>query len=248
MKNIKVDALPDGISETVRAYVNKVLEKQGDNILSVFIYGSAAGNDFDVRISDINMAFIVKDSSCGKLQNTAGIIKEGLNKKINVPLFMTPGYINMSLDTFPMEFLTMRESRIILCGEDPLAGINIDREDLRRECEHQIKGKILHVRQAYLLEASNGRFPGKMLWIILKSLFPIFETMLFLKNGGYTRTRKEVLHGINEAFDLDMRPFMQILEIERLSGVVNKKAVVLYIEDFLDRLERSAAIIDGMKI
>ncbi|KJJ85988.1 Nucleotidyltransferase domain protein [Candidatus Omnitrophus magneticus] len=238
-----IDNLPKDIHNVLIPYLEKLTHIYGDNIISIFLYGSAATREYNPKYSDINIAIVVKDSSIRELKSGVKIIKDGMRKKISVPLFLTYSYIEMSLDTFPMEFMMMKDSYILLFGQDLLADININFENLRRECEYQIKGKLIMLRQAYLEAAMNYKALKQLIALSIKALLPIFQNLLRIKKGVLPRLDKiGVLNEIGIEFNMDVSCF-----IEAFNGIKTNsfsKTPEVFIECFLTRLEILSKIVD----
>lgn len=74
---------------------------------------------------------------------------------IAAPLTMTPEYITSSLDTFPLEMLEIQQLRTTLCGADHFAGLEIEPEHLRLQCERELKRILIRLRHGLL--AASGR-------------------------------------------------------------------------------------------
>jgi len=66
------------------------------------------------------------------------------------PLLLTPEEFTGSLDAFPIEYGEILDTHRVLFGLDPFAGMTIRTEDLRRECETQVKSHLLHLRENYI--------------------------------------------------------------------------------------------------
>lgn len=66
------------------------------------------------------------------------------------PLLLTPEEFAGSLDAFPIEYGEILDTHRVLHGLDPFAGMTIRTEDLRRECETQVKSHLLHLRENYI--------------------------------------------------------------------------------------------------
>jgi hypothetical protein len=60
-----------------------------------------------------------------------------------------------SLDAFPIEYGEIIDTHVVLVGEDPFAGIAIDRLDLRRAVETQAASHLLHLRENYVEDAAR---------------------------------------------------------------------------------------------
>ena len=66
------------------------------------------------------------------------------------PLFMTKRNMDMSLDSFPIEWLEIQERHLLLEGEDVVGTLEVPQTYLRLQCEHELRGKLIQLRQAYL--------------------------------------------------------------------------------------------------
>src|SRR5256714_9707402 len=85
------------------------------------------------------------------------------------PLILTEREWRESADAFPIEYEDMRDAHRLLAGRDPWPGIRVERDQLRRQLEHELKGKLGRLRQAYgalwaepksLAEVIVGTAPG----------------------------------------------------------------------------------------
>jgi hypothetical protein len=66
------------------------------------------------------------------------------------PLLLTPEEFTGSLDAFPIEYGEIVDTHRLIYGTDPFAGLTIRTEDLRRECETQVKSHLVHLRENYI--------------------------------------------------------------------------------------------------
>jgi len=66
------------------------------------------------------------------------------------PLLLTRDEFAGSLDAFPIEYGEILDTHRVLFGVTPFAGMTIKTEDLRRECETQVKSHLLHLRENYI--------------------------------------------------------------------------------------------------
>jgi hypothetical protein len=70
--------------------------------------------------SDINSLLLLREMDLGVLESIAPLGRRFHRSGIAPPLVMDPGYVNDSLDVFPMEFLEMRLIHETVFGEDIL--------------------------------------------------------------------------------------------------------------------------------
>jgi hypothetical protein len=66
------------------------------------------------------------------------------------PLLLTKDEFAGSLDAFPIEYGEILDTHHVIFGLDPFAGLTIRIEDLRRECETQVKSHLVHLRENYI--------------------------------------------------------------------------------------------------
>jgi len=70
---------------------------------------------------------------------------------------MTEREWRQSADAFPIEYEDIRDAHRILAGRDPWTGVTVRREHVRRQLEHELMGKLVHLRQAYIADWNHPR-------------------------------------------------------------------------------------------
>ncbi|MFH1877612.1 MAG: hypothetical protein ABH883_02255 [Candidatus Omnitrophota bacterium] len=245
MKTDNWGRLPVSARNVLEPFIDELTAVYGGNILSIFVYGSVTGEDYNPRTSDINVALVLDDISIEKIKPGLKAIKKARRKRITAPLFLTPPYIKHSLDTFPMEFLCMRETGLVLAGQDILRDLGeIKNEDLRGECEYQIKGKLLTIRQAYLEQALDKKGMEGLIKMSFRALMPVFQSMVKLKSGSFPPDKEDTLRKLADEFSVDVSSFMEILKDRKTDGRIGNRPAEAFISDFLVQIEKLAVIVD----
>jgi len=112
--------------------------------------------DTGIRTDSVSTVMIVSRITTPLLRQVAGVTQR--RKGVALPLLLDDEYLATSCDVFPLEILTLMDScELLWGGSNPLDGLAIDHDHLRLEVEQQLKGKVLHLRQAFLAEASDKR-------------------------------------------------------------------------------------------
>lgn len=75
---------------------------------------------------------------------------------LSTPLVLTSDEFRRSLDAFPLEYQAILDRHVVIAGTPPFAGAAVPRAELRRACESQAKGHLVHLRQAWLDSAGHG--------------------------------------------------------------------------------------------
>ncbi len=245
VKNL--DKLPIKVQPVLRALVMDLACIYGDDVLSIFVYGSVTGPDYNPAASDINVGVVLNDDPLYRLKLSLKAVRKAGRRKVTAPLFLTHSYINMSLDTFPIEFADMKDTRLVLFGQDPLAGIEINKEDLRRECEYQLKGKLLMIRQAYIERALDPWGLERLIKASFRSVFPVLKGALRIKTGGAVPGDKEaVLDSLAKEFGIDTSSFVSVLRDRKNDGKIDGKHAEEFLVDFLAQLRKLCEAVDRM--
>ena len=130
--------------------------------------------------SDINLIIMVDKLGMGELRTCLKLIKKGRKKGITAPLFFTAEHIRTSADAFPIEFLEMKEKHIHIYGSDPFSDLIIDPKNLRLQCEQQIKGQLIRLRQSYLEVGLQKRQILGLLITSFTGLLPVLRNTIRL--------------------------------------------------------------------
>src|SRR3970282_16930 len=93
--------LPEKIQHGLKNFVEDLKNLYSDQLVSVILYGSAAGEDFVAGRSDINTIVILKKVDFDSLQKYQTRQKKFERLGIVAPLFLEPEYIRTSADSLP---------------------------------------------------------------------------------------------------------------------------------------------------
>jgi hypothetical protein len=69
---------------------------------------------------------------------------------IAVPLMLAAGELERTVDIFPLEYSAILADYLVVRGRDPLQGISIPVEEVRRATEGQAKSHLIHLREAFM--------------------------------------------------------------------------------------------------
>jgi hypothetical protein len=187
----------------------------GGDLLSVIVYGSAAGPEFDSKKSDVNLLVVLSAVTLPLLEKSAACQEKWMKKRFARPMFMDREYITRSLDSFPIEFLGMKDCYAVVFGEDILKDIAIREEDLRLQIEREIKGKWLHLMRGWLESRKNPARLRRLLEISLKDFSPVFKGLLHLKKLPIPKDRKSLFAAVAKAYGIDDMSLEKALEAGR---------------------------------
>jgi predicted nucleotidyltransferase len=182
----------------------------GDACVSVILFGSAAGGDFNPKQSDINLLIVLRELSLAEAARSSHVRKKILSSRFAPPLFVDEDYVGRSLDTFPIEFFNMCGCYEVLHGKDVFAGLNIEDHHLRLQLERELKGKWLHLIQGWLDTQDSPRRLRELILVSLRDFSALFRALLRLKNEPVPRDRTGLYTAVGKAYGLEGAPFQSV--------------------------------------
>jgi hypothetical protein len=157
----------------------------GNRLQSVVVYGARASADLDHTRHGAAGAHraegllthtlaVVDALSTDDLRACTARMETWLEKGLATPLLVTSLEFGRALDAFPFEFGAILNDYTLVSGSNPFDGLRVDTGDLRRACEVQARGHLLHLREAYL--ETCGR--GDALAVLIVESAPAFATLV----------------------------------------------------------------------
>ena len=166
-------------------FVEEVRGRVGAPLLSVVAYGSALGPEFRPGVSDYNFLLVADPVDLALLERLATLAGKWRKRRISVPLVVRPIFVASALDSWPLEFLSMKAQYRVLFGDDPLAVITFRPEDVRLQCEREIRSKLVLFRRAYVECEGAPKRLKQALDRGWPSLLAILRGLLYLKGGPW---------------------------------------------------------------
>jgi hypothetical protein len=116
----------------------------GDRLEALVAYRASAG------------VFFASSITAGDLDALSPLVESWHREGLETPLGMTRDELHRSLDAFPLEYQAMLDRHVMIAGRNPFEGVHIAQDDLRRACEVQAKGHLIHLRQGWLEAAGHA--------------------------------------------------------------------------------------------
>lgn len=158
---------PDDFTQRIKAVC-------GEDLRAVVLFGSAAAGDHAGTTSDYNVLVVLARLGTAELSALSGVTAQWAKDGNPPPLLFTPDGLRRSADVFPIEFSDIKENHRVLFGQDPLADLTVDLKHLRFELEHELKGKLMLLRNMFML--AQGK-PDRVEAVIVESV-SAFLTLL----------------------------------------------------------------------
>jgi hypothetical protein len=201
---------------TLDGFTSALREAAGDNLVALFLFGSAARGDYDGKRSDLNTVVILTSASPDALRPLAAPVTRWVRGGQPAPLiFSEPGW-RSSTDVFPIELEDMRDAHRMLAGRDPFDGLETTPADLRRELEREARGKLIQLRAAFVAAEADGKELGRLLETSAKTFFVLFRAAVRLKEGSPPAAHPTLVERMAEVAGIDAGAFDWV--VGRLAG------------------------------
>jgi predicted nucleotidyltransferase len=242
LKNLNFLAKP--VKDAVEAYCGKMLEIHGDNLKSMYVYGSAASDEFIARKSDINILVILERVGPEDLKKTLALVKSGFRKRISAPLMLTIKHICSSADVFPLEYFELKDNNLLLYGEDTLSTLEIKPENLRLQCEQQLKGSLVRLRQSYLETGLKGKETVLLMERSITSLMPVFRGILRLKGKTPPTKKRQVISDLGRELSINPSSLDRVMDLKEGRKTLESHETIF--RDYSQTIENLGMVIDSM--
>jgi hypothetical protein len=175
-------------------FVDDVRGLYGEDLVAVVLYGSAVTGEHIPGRSDLNLLVLLRAVTAGHLRRAHPRIARWRKAGIVAPLFLDPHYLETSTDVFPLELLDLQGQHRVLYGSDEvLRGLRVDPGNLRLQCEQELRGKLLRLRQVYLETAGDARRVAALLTESVSSFLVLLRALLRLAGRPVPSGREAVL-------------------------------------------------------
>jgi hypothetical protein len=128
------------------------------------------------------------------------------------PQLFTVAELAAAADVFPLEILDFQQSRRVLLGNDPIADLHVDLDQLRLQLEHELRSKLLMLRQGLLAATADERRLSGVLLASLSSVLVLFRAALRLYDKKVPAQKRAALLALAEHIQFDSQPFLTLLE------------------------------------
>ena len=228
--------------------VEKLKAAQGKSLVSVILYGSAAGGDHHAAYSDLNVFCVLTAVTAKELAASEPIFHWWRELHNPAPLLMSVEEVRESTDCFPIEFMDMRERRRVLYGEDVVANLVIEEVFYRAQVEHDLMAKLLRLRQKAAGVLSDNELLLRLMADSVSTFCILGRHALRLAGVESPWSKREIVAACVQHFSLTGQSFYTLLDLREgrakardidAAGLFEKYlADIAALIEAVDRLER----------
>jgi len=189
------------------------------NLLSVFIYGSKAHEENPNK--DTNLFVITNSLEGEEIKKCTKLIKNWI-KNNPMPVFMNKNEWFNSQDVYALEYSDIIENHKIIYGENLIQNIEIKKEDLRLQCEHEAKNLLMRFRSSFLAQKTLkcDFIPAT------KSAIAIFKGILRYKDISVPKDSDELISLAAQTCGLDEEFFTRLLKNKQGTNKIKNCEIV----------------------
>jgi predicted nucleotidyltransferase len=184
-----------------------------DRLVAVILYGSAAGGDHHLRFSDLNVLCVLKGITPRELAEAGPILRWWREQGNPAPLLLSAEEARNATDCFPIEFHDIQERRRVLYGEDVVAGVEIDECFYRAQVEHELRAKLLRLRQKAAGVLSDKELLRGLLADSVSTFCVLFRHALRLAGHEAPFEKRAILARAQEKFGIDPWALERLLDL-----------------------------------
>jgi hypothetical protein len=237
MLDSKTQRAVDAVCEQLRAQF-------APRLVTVALYGSAAGPDFVAGKSDINLAIVLDRVEYADLHALRPLIPRWRKAGLATPLLLDREFLRRAADVFPMELRGIKAQHSVLFGENVFASLEVADDYLRYQCEHEIRGKLLRLRALYIEIGGRRDQLQRLMLESLKTFLVVMRTFNWMR-GAAAATFEVTLRAFCEQFECAFPVMSRLLEV-RLGKAKWEGDVEVTFRGYLDEIQQLVGIVDRM--
>jgi hypothetical protein len=234
----------DAVDQVVEPFLAAADAALGKGYAAV-LYGSAARGDFVPDRSDINLLLILESVAPATLRALAPAFAAWRKSSPQPPLLIGQTEWDRAADTFPIELADMQTAHRVLRGADPLAGISLDRADLRRAAERELRGKLLRLRQGYAAASGDPGVLGEVAARSAATIMVLLRAILVLLGRTVPIEPLELAAAAAGAIGIDGEPLLDVIRHRTDPGW---RCTPQEFEEYLDAVARATAFVDQLQL
>ena len=105
---------------------------------------------------------VVQSLTVDDLDRCAAHAAQWAKAGVDAPLIFIESELRRALDAFPLEFSEIVATRRIVAGPDLFAEVVVPKQELRRACEVQARGHVVHLREGYIETGGDHKAVAKL--------------------------------------------------------------------------------------
>lgn len=208
----RLSHLPEPMREAIGKLVDRIRALAGKQVLEVCLYGRVASAQFDAESDSVLSVLVLQQFDLRMLRELAS---EGVafgKRRLTAPIVMTPGFIEESLDTFPLELLEIQQQHATIVGDDHFSTLTFQPSHIRHQCERELKTLLIGMRQGLLAAAARERLLERVKQGAVEMLLRTLRGYLWLKGQTDHQPDLAVVDAVEQVMSRKLPGIRQVME------------------------------------
>jgi predicted nucleotidyltransferase len=227
--------------------VERLTKALGDRLVSVVLYGSAAAGEHQAAFSDYNVLCVLSALTPRELAAAADVFRWWREKGSPAPLLLTEEELATSTDCFAIEFHDIKAHHRILYGRDLISALQVDDCFYRAQVEHELRAKLLRLRQKASGMLSQPDLLRRLLVDSLSTFCVLFRHALHLHGAAAPMRKREIVAAAGLRFGFDAGAFEKVLDIRDQRIKPRQAEPVGLLEGYLAAIDRVIQAVDRLE-
>ena len=138
----------------------------------------------------------------------------------------------------------MQQSRRVLFGSDPLGDVKIDLSHFRLQLEHELKSRLLLLRQRYLAAAGDAGKLANLLTASVSTFLVLFRAALRLYDEAVPKQKAAAWQALAQRIEFDPQPILAVLALKEHKTRPAAGELHKLFGDYLASIERVVLTVD----
>jgi len=225
----------------------KLQKAYGERLVSLVLYGSAVTGQHHAKFSDYNVLCVLSQLGPAELADGERIFQWWRGKGSPAPLLLTETEVATSTDCFAIEFHDIKKDHRILYGKDVIAGLAVDDSFYRAQVEHDLRAKLLRLRQKAGGMMSDPDLLRRLLLDSISTFCVLFRHALALHGVEAPAAKRDIIRACAAQFALNPDPFEKLLDVREERIKPREVSANLLLAPYLDGISRVIAAVDGLE-
>jgi predicted nucleotidyltransferase len=236
--------MADWIDTIVPPFLAKVDGVLGDGYTAV-LFGSVARGEHVEGRSDVNLMLIAERADPSTLRSLHDAFAGWRRASRTPPILITRDEWARAADAFAIELCDMKAAYRVLRGPDLVAGATVDSRDLRRALEHELRGKLLPLRQAFVVYANDPAALGHVAAESAATVLLLLRCTVAVAGRPVPPSAEAATAAAAELVGF---PAGAVQAAARLRGERKPRLAAPEFEAYLDAVVRTARFVDQLQI
>ncbi|MCX7770928.1 MAG: hypothetical protein N2202_07585 [Proteobacteria bacterium] len=236
---------PDKLLESLNRLAEEIHSELQEKLVSFYLFGSITIiEDFHPGISDINTFIVFNDeTNSDDIKRVQQIYKKFKNMPLAIPLMLKEREIKNSTDVFPIELIEIREHNRLLRGKDVLLDVKFSKDNIRHQCEMEIRAKIIGLRKM-LFGIEDIRKNQEILYKSLTSTIVLLKQLLRLRDLTIPETRAGIIEVLEQTYNKKLVGLKNLYQFREKKEKLSESNLEKLMKNYLEELEFFSEIIN----